>query len=158
MWDDIFVFAFPENDYTKFDSDNDEYFLGPIVTFKNDNGKLEIIDGQQRLTTLMLLLRAFYSKFGNMKDPYAIKTSEDISTCIWKTNEFGQPDKNRLKIDSEVSTDDDKEEFFDYFENRNCGWLNKRANMLVHIDSFKRRLMSFCRNIQHILPIFQREY
>lgn len=111
LWDDIFVFAFPENDYTKFDSDNDEYFLGPIVTFKNDNGKLEIIDGQQRLTTLMLLLRAFYSKFGNMKDPYAIKTSEDISTCIWKTNEFGQPDKNRLKIDSEVSTDDDKEEF-----------------------------------------------
>ncbi|MCQ4816318.1 DUF262 domain-containing protein [Agathobacter rectalis] len=33
LWDDIFVFAFPENDYTKFDSDNDEYFLGPIVTF-----------------------------------------------------------------------------------------------------------------------------
>ena len=111
LWDDIFMFAFPENDYTKFDSDNDEYFLGPIVTFKNDAGKLEIIDGQQRLTTLMLLLRAFYSKFGNMKDPYAVKTSEDISTCIWKTNEFGQPDKNRLKIDSEVSTDDDKEEF-----------------------------------------------
>lgn len=111
LWDDIFVFAFPENDYTKFDSDNDEYFLGPIVTFKNDEGKLEIIDGQQRLTTLMLLLRAFYSKFGNMKDQYAVKTSEDISTCIWKTNEFGQPDKNRLKIDSEVSTDDDKEEF-----------------------------------------------
>ncbi|MCD7835782.1 MAG: DUF262 domain-containing HNH endonuclease family protein [Lachnospiraceae bacterium] len=111
LWDDIFMFAFPENDYTKFDSDNDEYFLGPIVTFKNDAGKLEIIDGQQRLTTLMLLLRAFYSKFGNMKDSYAIKTSEDISTCIWKTNEFGQPDKNKLKIDSEVSTDDDKEEF-----------------------------------------------
>ena len=111
LWDDIFMFAFPENDYTKFDSDNDEYFLGPIVTFKNDAGKLEIIDGQQRLTTLMLLLRAFYSKFGNMKDPYAAKTSEDISTCIWKTNEFGQPDKNKLKIDSEVSTDDDKEEF-----------------------------------------------
>ena len=43
LWDDIFVFAFPENDYTKFDSDNDEYFLGPIVTFKNDEGKLEII-------------------------------------------------------------------------------------------------------------------
>ena len=60
--DDIFVFAFPENDYTKFDSDNDEYFLGPIVTFKNDEGKLEIIDGQQRLTTLMLLLESFLFK------------------------------------------------------------------------------------------------
>ena len=68
LWDDIFTFAFPDNDYSRFDSDNDEYFLGPIVTFKNDDGKLEVIDGQQRLTTLMLLLRAFYAKFGNMQD------------------------------------------------------------------------------------------
>lgn len=111
LWDDIFAFAFPENDYTRFKSDEDEYFLGPIVTFKNSVGKLEIIDGQQRLTTLMLLLRAFFSKFGNMKDANAISTSEDIAKCIWKTDEFGNPDKNKLKIDSEVSTDDDKVEF-----------------------------------------------
>ena len=45
--------------------------------FKND-GKLEIIDGQQRLTTLMLLLRAFYTKYGKMKDDKAIKTSKFI--------------------------------------------------------------------------------
>lgn len=111
LWDDIFTFAFPENDYSRFNSDEDEYFLGPIVTFKNSAGKLEIIDGQQRLTTLMLLLRAFFSKFGNMKDANAISTSEDIAKCIWKTDEFGKPDKNKLKIDSEVSTDEDKEEF-----------------------------------------------
>ena len=111
LWDDIFAFAFPENDYSRFKSDEDEYFLGPIVTFKNDDNKLEIIDGQQRLTTLMLLLRAFFSKFGNMKDANAISTSEDIAKCIWKTDEFGNPDKNKLKIDSEVSTDEDKEEF-----------------------------------------------
>ena len=46
----------------------DEYYLGPIVTFKNVDGKQEIIDGQQRLTTLMLLLRAFYQRSGHMKD------------------------------------------------------------------------------------------
>jgi uncharacterized protein with ParB-like and HNH nuclease domain len=67
LWDDIFVFSFPNNDYEAFD-DNDEYFLGSIVTFKNDNGKSEVIDGQQRLTTLMLMLRAFYDKFANMQD------------------------------------------------------------------------------------------
>lgn len=111
LWDDIFTFAFPENDYSLFKSDEDEYFLGPIVTFKNEAGKLEIIDGQQRLTTLMLLLRAFFSKFGNMKDTNSISTSDDIAKCIWKTDEFGNPDKNKLKIDSEVSSDDDKEEF-----------------------------------------------
>lgn len=110
LWDDIFSFAFPDNDYSKFDSNNDEYFLGPIVTYKNEN-KLEIIDGQQRLTTLMLLLRAFYSKFSNMRDENSLNTRDDIARCIWKTDEFGNPDKNKLKIDSEVSSDEDKEEF-----------------------------------------------
>ena len=66
LWDDIFSFAIPDEGKTEFDS-NSEYFLGPIVTFRNED-KLEVIDGQQRLTTLMLLLRAFYSKFGHMQD------------------------------------------------------------------------------------------
>lgn len=66
LWDDIFEFAFPNENYDNFNSE-EEYYLGPIVTFKNDDNKKEIIDGQQRLTTLMLLLRAFYSKFGNKK-------------------------------------------------------------------------------------------
>ena len=111
LWDDIFLFAFPDEDFSKFDPEGDEYFLGPIVTFKNSDNKLEIIDGQQRLTTLMLLLRAFYSRFGNMKDDNSKKTAEDISKWIWKTDEFGTPDTNKLKIDSEVTSDDDKHEF-----------------------------------------------
>ena len=112
LWDDIFSFAFPDGNKDNFDSDNDEYFLGPIVTFKNEkNGKQEIIDGQQRLTTLMILLRAFYARLSKMNDENTVKTKEIISSCIWKVDEFDNPDKNRLKIDSEVSTDEDKEEF-----------------------------------------------
>ncbi|MDO4650585.1 MAG: DUF262 domain-containing protein [Eubacteriales bacterium] len=111
LWDDLFSFSFPDNDCDQFNSDSDEYFLGPIVTFKNEEGKMEIIDGQQRLTTLMLLLRAFYDKYGNMKNDRAIKTSKFIEQCIWKTDEFGDPDRTALKIDSEVATDKEKEEF-----------------------------------------------
>ena len=111
LWDDLFLFAFPDDDCDKFNSDNDEYFLGPIVTFMNDDGKKEIIDGQQRLTTLMLLLRAFYAKYGKMMDDKSVKTSKMIEQCIWKTDEFGDPDKTALKIDSEVATDKDKDEF-----------------------------------------------
>ena len=110
LWEDIFTFAFPDNDCSKFDSNNDEYFLGPIVTC-NDKGKMEIIDGQQRLTTLMLLLRAFYTKFENMQDENNRRVREIIEQCIWKTDEFGKPDKSALKIDSQVATDNDKEEF-----------------------------------------------
>lgn len=110
LWDDIFTFAIPDEGRIDFDS-NSEYFLGPIVTFTNDNGKQEVIDGQQRLTTLMLLLRAFYAKFGHMQDKQSVSTKQNIEKCLWKTDEFEEPDMNQLKIDSEVATDNDKEEF-----------------------------------------------
>lgn len=110
LWDDIFEFAIPENDATKFDT-NDEYFLGPIVTFMNKDKKLEVIDGQQRLTTILLLLRAFYAKYGSMQDEQSRSTRENIEKCIWKTDEFGKPNLDELKIDSEVAMDKYKDEF-----------------------------------------------
>lgn len=111
LWDDIFAFAFPDDNYLNFDDTNDEYFLGPIVVFQNERRKLEVIDGQQRLTTLMLLLRAFYSRFENMQDQGSQSTRDDIAKCVWKTNIFGQPNFEELKINSEVASDDDKDEF-----------------------------------------------
>ena len=63
LWEDIFNFAFPDNDYSKFDSDSDEYFLGPIVTFVNDYKKMEVIDGQQRLTTLFIIISFMQRNF-----------------------------------------------------------------------------------------------
>ena len=110
LWDDIFSFAIPDEGRTEFDS-NSEYFLGPIVTFKNDDAKMEVIDGQQRLTTLMLLLRAFYEGFKFMQDKASVATRQNIERCIWKTDEFGEPNISALKIDSEVATDNDKDEF-----------------------------------------------
>lgn len=112
LWDDIFSFAIPDEGRTEFDS-NSEYFLGPIVTFKNDDAKMEVIDGQQRLTTLMLLLRAFYEGFKFMQDKASVATRQNIERCIWKTDEFGEPNISALKIDSEVATDKDKDEFIE---------------------------------------------
>lgn len=142
LWDDIFAFAFPENDCTRFKSEEDEYFLGPIVMFKNTDNKLEIIDGQQRLTTLMLLLRAFFSKFGNMKDTNAISTGEDIAKCIWKTDEFGNPDKNKLKINSEVSTDEDKEEFLSILKTGNIDETQKSRYVKTY-RFFQKKINEF---------------
>ncbi|MDE5742653.1 MAG: DUF262 domain-containing protein, partial [Oscillospiraceae bacterium] len=111
LWDDIFTFAIPDEGRTEFDR-NSEYFLGPIVTFENEK-KMEVIDGQQRLTTLMLLLRAFYEGFGNMQDKNAISTKQNIEKCLWKTNEMGEPDKDMLKINTEVASDNEKYEFLE---------------------------------------------
>ena len=111
LWDDLFDFSFPERDSGRFDSISDEYYLGPIVTFRNPKGQLEIIDGQQRLTTLLLLLRAFYDRFTHQQGEYSKDTRNLIATCVWKTNELNKPDRDRLKIDSEVASDAAKEEF-----------------------------------------------
>ena len=83
LWEDLKAFCFPEDNSSLFDSENDFYFLGPIVTFRNrsENNKLEVIDGQQRLTTILLLLRAFYEKYGKMKDNPSQKIKEN--SRIW---------------------------------------------------------------------------
>ncbi|WP_278581328.1 DUF262 domain-containing protein [Prevotella denticola] len=134
LWEDLFSFSFPNDDSDQF-NDSDEYFLGPIVTFKNNEGKMEIIDGQQRLTTLMLLLRAFYNKLGHMQDSRSVKMKEDIEKCIWRANGFGEYNKNDLKIDSEVATDKDKEEFLDILRNGDTkGKMSKYASNFRYFE------------------------
>lgn len=134
LWEDLFSFSFPNENSDQF-NDSDEYFLGPIVTFKNDDRKMEIIDGQQRLTTLMLLLRAFYNKLGRMQDTRSVKMKEDIEKCIWRANGFGEYNKDDLKIDSEVATDNDKDEFLDILKNGNAtGKHSKYASNFVYFE------------------------
>lgn len=171
LWDDIFSFAIPDEGKTEFDS-NSEYFLGPIVTFRNED-KLEVIDGQQRLTTLMLLLRAFYSKFGHMQDKASISTKQNIEKCLWKTDEFGEPDMSQLKIDSEVATDNDKEEFleilrtgivnkemkskyacnFRFFQNNIDEFLSKYPTYFAYLPT---RIMNNCILLPQRCVFFQR--
>lgn len=140
LWDDLFLFAFPDNDCNKFSTSN-EYFLGPIVTFKNEENKLEIIDGQQRLTTLMLLLRAFYERYGNMKSETAKKAVHQIEQCVWKTDEFGDPDKSQLKITSEVATDNDKEEFLSILKDGNAE--GKKSSYAANYLFFQCKIKEF---------------
>jgi uncharacterized protein with ParB-like and HNH nuclease domain len=148
LWDDIFAFAFPQDDCDKFRQD-DEYFLGPIVTYKNNN-KQEIIDGQQRLTTLMLLLRAFYAKFLSMQDKNSVSIRNAIAKCIWKTDEFDNLITDELKIDSQVSTDSDKEEFLTILRTGETekSHKSKYANVFRFfqnkIDEFIRQYPSWC--------------
>ena len=148
LWDDIFSFAIPDNDATKFDT-NDEYFLGSIVTFENDKKQQEVIDGQQRLTTFMLLLRAFYDRFTQMQNQDSKDFSERIASCIWKTNEMGKPDKEHLKIDSVVATDKDKDEFLSILKTgivtneQTSRYANNFRFFLEKVDDFINHFPTF---------------
>ena len=110
LWADLHEFAFPNGNKDDFDI-NDKYFLGTILTFQNSPYKYEVIDGQQRLVTFLLMFRAFYEAFGNMQDDNSMNVRKKIEQCIWHTDEDEHPDKNSSKIISEVITDNDNAEF-----------------------------------------------
>lgn len=121
LWDDLVSFAIPNNNRDQFKKDA-KYYLGSIVTFvnKEKDNKKEIIDGQQRLTTLMLLLRVFYTKFEGMNDNFSVETRKNIKKCLWKLSEEGEiKADSALKIDSEVAMDEDKKEFIEILKTGN---------------------------------------
>lgn len=80
------------------------YFLGTIVSYTNDDKEQEIIDGQQRITTLCLLLRAIYTKIEKMDH-----TDErnnfigQIEPALWQTDELtGKANRNQSLLESRV--------------------------------------------------------
>lgn len=141
LWDDIFEFAFPNGNHEDFDK-QEEYFLGSVVAFRNESRQFEIIDGQQRLTTFMLLLRAFYNYYNNMKHAQAISLKNQIEKCLWKTDEFGQSIKTELKITSDVATDDDKEEFLEILRTGNID-TRAKSQYAINFRFFEKLIQKF---------------
>lgn len=94
---------------------SEEYYLGTVVTCKNDESEIEVIDGQQRITSLLLLLRAFYSKLENsaIEDDNIIGLKNQIAPCIWDVNPISGrvSDTSLIHIESRVATESDKEIF-----------------------------------------------
>lgn len=96
LWEDFIDFY--ENQTTK----DDKYFLGNIVI--NPAGEaLSVIDGQQRLTTLLLLIKAFHSKAG---------TAVVLEECLRIKDPLTSQLTDKLRLDSHV-IDDDKKHLYD---------------------------------------------
>jgi uncharacterized protein with ParB-like and HNH nuclease domain len=88
------------------------YFLGSIVSYENEAGEQEIIDGQQRITSLFLLLRAIYTKLTvtDEKSPEAINFISKIEPLIWRTNKLtGKVDYASILLTSKVISDSENE-------------------------------------------------
>lgn len=110
LWDNLYEFAFPNDTIADFDADEDNYFMGTILFFKNRSKEYEIIDGQQRIVTFMLMLRAFYQAFGSAQDEGIKNVRRKIEQCIWKVDEDDKPDKESLKLKYEVIADEESNE------------------------------------------------
>lgn len=90
------------------------YFLGSVVAYENEDGEQEIIDGQQRITSLFLLLRAIYTKL--VATPASERTAEannfigKIEPAIWRTNKLtGTVDYKNILLTSRVVNNDGNE-------------------------------------------------
>ena len=103
LFDDIWSFSIERTQPNGANS----YFLGCVVSY-NENGERQIIDGQQRITSLVLLLRAVFA----MLEKEETKSDEvsnfinEIMPAIWKKNEMtGKVNRSQMLLRSEVVTD-----------------------------------------------------
>lgn len=90
---------------------NGSYFLGSIVSYENDDGEQEIIDGQQRITSLFLLLRAIYTRLTDILESERTAAAKNfiskIEPTIWRTNKLtGVVDYTDILLTSRVMNND----------------------------------------------------
>lgn len=94
-------------EYTENDNGS-TYFLGTIVSYENDSGEQEIIDGQQRITSLFLLLRALYFKLNSMKETKEVANFKaQIESALWEQDELtAEVNFEKALIESRVISDE----------------------------------------------------
>lgn len=109
------------------DDDDNPYFLGTIVSYENEDHEQEIIDGQQRITSLFLLLRAIYTKLENSGSEADFLKSQIIPT-IWKQNPTtGEVNFEKILFTSRVMGSEGNQEFANILI---TGIANKNSNSL----------------------------
>ena len=107
LFDDIWNFSI---DRTK-PNGQKSYFLGSVVSYTED-GVRQIIDGQQRITSLFLLLRAIYAKLEQEenKTPEVTNFISKITPALWMVDEMtGEVNRSQMLLRSDVVQDSGNE-------------------------------------------------
>jgi len=119
--------------------DKPVYYIGTLVTFKRDENVFEVIDGQQRLTTIYIILTAMGEKLANRLAYSSRKTSTQTITAMSKF------EKNKEVKDS------------DFGEEYDLGIKNgynfaKEALKDVNMDKFKEYFLNHVHIIHYRVP------
>lgn len=111
LFDDILDFT--QTKLINNDKTQEKYFLGCVVAYSNEQNEMEIIDGQQRLTTLFLLLRAIYAKLEQMSMCDEVRNFTSLlSPLLWEKDEYtGNINREKIMITSRVITEEKNEVF-----------------------------------------------
>ena len=150
LWDDLIDF---HNEKDK----KDKYFLGNIVVHPIDESeKFSVIDGQQRLTTLLLLIRALFDNAGTVKAleeclKIKDKLSSELTDNIRLNSDVIEGDKKNLeKIILEGRCDDENSRLninYDMFKKKISDWKQGKTS-----DELNKLILTFLDNVV-LLPI-----
>lgn len=80
------------------------------MAYENENNEQEIIDGQQRITSLFLLLRALYAKLESSSETEASYLKTQIAPSLWVQDDLtGKINFDKVLISSKVMGDEGNE-------------------------------------------------
>lgn len=133
LWDDLFEHYYQSTSHDKLKTDPKGYFLGAMVVINNSDGQLEIVDGQQRLTSLTIMTSIMYDLISNWSDSNPAKVGL-AQRLIKMLGYYDQDWKSNLKFqDSELN------EFF----LESCVKCKSRdnKNTLWESEQFKYKLL-----------------
>ena len=133
------------NDIHEFEGE--VYFLGTIMYFENTTHQREIVDGQQRIISLFLLIRAMYELLKNTN------WKSDLKRLIWKfddnTGDIISPDS--VLISSQAISDETNQTFINILAtgkadgsdlySRNYLEFQKLLSNLDDIMIFRKKLL-----------------
>ena len=106
-WKEENVRHFFQDIGTAINSNSREYFLGSIVISEKEEGRPEIVDGQQRLATTLIILAAIRDYF------FKLNTSEGAERAQMIFNEYlAKKDLDTLELLPKLNLNDSDHEYF----------------------------------------------
>lgn len=140
LWNDINNFF-----QNRTNESEEEYFLGSVVMYK-ENGKQNIIDGQQRTTTLSILIRSLYETA--KADSKIVKLTSDLASCLWDIDVLDGAIKfNEIHLKSEVATDNDNESLENLLRDSISIKENKKPSLYEkNFTFFRDKVTEFARD------------
>ncbi len=129
-WDKSNTEQLIEDIYNSFCQENEEYFIGTLICIHKGEYTYEIVDGQQRLTTLSLI-------FAKMKDLISQnkRAKENLQKRVLPIDDFSdKPQEPRLKVRSK-----EYDLYYNYILQGNSDFLPESPTFTqrLFIDNFK---------------------
>lgn len=119
------------------------YYLQPLVVRKLDEKTFEVVDGQQRLTTIFIIMKFAADEMKSAKCPYSLD---------YKTRKGSKHYLDNLGI-SEVIDWGNIDYYHITLARKTIGsWLNRQSDKAEAITDLYKRLMSSTRFIWYELP------